>query len=110
MSANERRMQMLELLCERRFETIENLMFEFNASRSTIKRDVQTLMLSYPVYTVQGNGGGVSVVDGYYFGRKYLNEEQTLLLENLSKGLTGKDLATMQRILQSFALPKRGSK
>lgn len=110
MSANERRMQMLELLCERRFETIENLMFEFNASRSTIKRDVQTLMLSYPVYTVQGNGGGVCVVDGYYFGRKYLNEEQTLLLENLSKGLTGKDLATMQRILQSFALPKRGSK
>lgn len=110
MSANERRMQMLELLCERRFETIENLMFEFNASRSTIKRDVQTLMLSYPIYTVQGNGGGVRVVDGYYLGRKYLNEEQTLLLEKLSNGLSGKDFATMQSILKTFAAPKRGSK
>lgn len=51
LSANERRMQILEVLCERKFETIDNLMFEFSASRATIKRDIQELILSYPVYS-----------------------------------------------------------
>ena len=76
LSANERRMQILEVLCERKFETIDNLMFEFSASRATIKRDIQELILSYPVYTVQGHGGGVRIDDGYRLGMKYFSEKQ----------------------------------
>ena len=108
MSANERRMQILEVLCERKFETIDNLMFEFSASRATIKRDIQELILSYPVYTVQGNGGGIYITDGYHLGMKYFSEKQTALLEKLTEGLTGEELETMKGILQTFNEPKRG--
>lgn len=110
LSANERRMQILEVLCERKFETIDNLMFEFSASRATIKRDIQELILSYPVYTIQGHGGGVRIDDGYRLGMKYLSEKQSNLLEKLAVGLTGEDLATMQSILKKFKEPKRGNK
>jgi predicted transcriptional regulator len=89
-SATERRQALLELLCERRHEKIDNLVFEFNVSRSTVKRDVQILSISYPVYTSTGNekkGGGVHVVEGYYIGRKYLKPNQQALLEQLSSTL-----------------------
>ena len=39
-STAERRMAILEHMCERRHEALENLMFEFDVSRSTIIRDL----------------------------------------------------------------------
>lgn len=108
MSASERRMEILEVLCQRRHDTIENLMFEFNVSDSTMRRDIQALMLSYPIYTTQGNGGGVHVVDGYRLGRTYMTEKQTALLEKLAAGLNGEDLETLTSILKKFTEPKRG--
>ena len=107
MNANERRRQILEVLCERRFDTISNLMFEFSVSRATIKRDIQELTLSYPIYTTLGNGGGV---DGYRIGKQYLTKEQKNLLEKLATRLTGEDFQTMQSILKKFSEPSRGDK
>ena len=101
-SANERRMQVIEVLCERRRDTIENLAFEFNVSYPTMVRDIQALSLSHPIYTVQGNGGGVEVMDGYRLGRKYLNDKQSALLERLAKRLTGEDATVMKEILKQF--------
>ena len=94
MNANERRRQILEVLCERRFDTISNLMFEFSVSRATIKRDIQELTLSYPIYTTLGNGGGVHVVDGYRIGKQYLTKEQKDLLEKIATSKTGEDFNT----------------
>ena len=54
MTATERRQAILEALCERRRETVENLAYEFSVSTRTIKRDILELSLSYPVYTVSG--------------------------------------------------------
>ena len=66
MRATERRQALLELLCERRHETMENLAFEFGVSRYTIMRDVLELSISYPVYTVSGrHESGVFVEDDY---------------------------------------------
>ena len=110
MSSMERRMEILEVLCRRRSDTVENLANEFGVSKRTIKYDIEYLSLSYPVYTVQGHGGGVRIDDGYRLGMKYLSEKQTNLLEKLAVGLTGEDLATMQSILKKFKEPKRGNK
>ena len=110
LNANERRRQILEVLCERRFDTISNLMFEFSVSRATIKRDIQELALSYPIYTTLGNGGGVHVVDGYRIGKQYLTKEQKNLLEKLATRLTGEDFQTMQSILKKIGEPTRGDK
>ena len=75
-STAERRMAILEYMCERRHETLENLMFEFDVSRSTIIRDLDELSRHYPLYTRPGNGGGVHVVEGFILvisSRSYWN-------------------------------------
>lgn len=101
-------MEILEVLCRRRSDTVENLANEFGVSKRTIKYDIEYLSLSYPVYTVQGNGGGVRIDDGYRLGMKYLSEKQSNLLEKLAVGLTGEELETMKGILQTYSEPKRG--
>ena len=42
MSAVERRQQLLELLCQRRKETIPNLAAELGVCERTIRRDIET--------------------------------------------------------------------
>lgn len=104
MSANERRMRLIEELCERKFDTIDNLAFELGVSRRTICYDIEELSLSYPIFTAKGTGGGVWVRDGYRLGRRYLTEKQRELLERLSAGLTSKDAEIMESILSQFTL------
>lgn len=52
MTASERRMALLEVLCLRRHETRENLAFEFGVSKRTIEYDVQIcrLIIRYSPY------------------------------------------------------------
>ena len=64
MGAAERRQQILELLCQRRKETVSNLAAELGVCERTIRRDIETLTLQYPVETVCGRyGGGVKLAD-----------------------------------------------
>lgn len=109
-NALERRQQILEVLCERRHESVENLAYEFGVHERTIRRDIENLSLSYPIYTTQGVGGGVYIMDGFKLGRKYLNNEETLLLEKLLTQLKGNDRAIMKAILKKFKEVGRGSK
>lgn len=44
MRANERRMRLIEELCERKFDTIDNLAFELGVSRRTICYDIEELI------------------------------------------------------------------
>lgn len=104
-NALDRRQQMLELLSDRRFEIVRNLMQEFNASRCTILRDIEILSCSAPIYTVQGHGGGIRVAEGWYFGRRYLRADQEALLRRLHKELQPEDQKTMSAILIAFAKP-----
>jgi len=103
-TANERRNAIIEVLCLRRFETRENLAFEFGVSKRTIDYDIEILSLTYPIYTVPGNGGGIHVDDNYKLGKNYFNDEQKHLLERLSHGLKGKDAEVMKSILKTFGL------
>mgnify|MGYP003589247321 FL=1 len=105
MGPNERRQEIMETLCHRRQETMNNLAFEFGVSIRTIRNDIDILSLSYPLETVRGRyGGGVRVMDGFYMNRKYLKPEQRDLLVRLRASLSGKDLGIMNGILQEFAL------
>jgi len=106
-TASERRRRILEALCLRRHDTRENLAVEFGVSERTVERDVLTLSLDYPVYTVQGNGGGIYVEDWYKFDGKYLSDEQSELLEALLTSLNGKQSEVMQSILKTFKKGER---
>lgn len=105
MGPNERRLAIMETLCQRRHETMENLAFKFGVSIRTIRNDIDHLSLSYPLETVRGRyGGGVRVMDGFYMNRKCLNPKQKDLLERLRTSLSGNDLTIMNSIFKDFAL------
>lgn len=105
MGPNERRSEIMEVLCRRRQETMQNLATEFGVSIRTIRNDIDYLSLSYPLETVRGRyGGGVKVMDGFYMSHKYLKPDQQELLKRISTSLTGTELAVMNSILKDFAL------
>ena len=104
MDAVERRQQILELLCQRRKDTMQNLAAELGVSERTIRRDVEILTRSYPLETVCGRyGGGVRVADWYHLDRQRMSPTQTALLRRLAADLRGEDLEVMEQILLKFA-------
>ena len=104
MDAVERRQQILELLCQRRKDTMQNLAAELGVSERTIRRDVEILTRSYPLETVCGRyGGGVRVADWYHLDRQRMSPKQTALLRRLAADLRGEELEVMEQILLKFA-------
>ena len=104
MTAMERREAILDALCVRREEKVNNLAAEFGVSESTIKRDLLELGCSYPIETVRGRyGGGVKIADWYPRDRRYLSPEQADLLSRLTTSVEGADLEILTGILRQFA-------
>ena len=106
MTSTERREAIKEAMSFRRYETVENLAAEFDVNIRTIYRDLRIIECSVPIYTVQGNGGGIRVADGWYIGRQYMHDDQAELLRRLKEGLQPDEQKLLQGILDSFAKPK----
>lgn len=65
----------LSLLLQHEKCTIRTLSEQFEVSRRTVSRDIQTLcMAGIPVCTVSGQNGGVSIMDGYKIDRTLLTK------------------------------------
>ena len=106
MKATERRQKLLETLCRHRHDKIDNLAFEFCVSERTIRRDIQELSQSYPIYTDCRRGSaGVHIEEGYRLNSHYLKPEQKAFLEELTKRLTGEERKKVQEILDQFGQP-----
>ena len=56
MSASERRAEIMRILVGRRKYYLSDLAQELGVSKRTIQRDVQTLVLQYPLESIHGNG------------------------------------------------------
>ena len=98
-----RRQKILEALCLRRHETIDNLAHEFNVSCGTIRRDITILTCSYPIETVQGSHGGIKVADWFHLDRRSLNSDEITFLRRLERQLDGSDREMLTRIITSFS-------
>jgi len=114
MGTAERRRMIMRVLCRRGHDTIANLAAEFGVSERTIRRDIETLSLSEPVYTQQWRyGGGVYVVNGHRLDQQYMNAMQTKVIEKvicLSRGrqqymLQDEEIRALQSLLETFAYP-----
>ena len=103
MDAAERRQQVLELLCQRRKETVSNLAAELGVCERTIRRDIETLTLQYPIETSAAGMAAESSWRTGIPGRRRLTPRQTALLRRLAAGLQGEDLEDMNQILVQFA-------
>ena len=67
---NDRQQQIINLLCQRRSDTVQNLAAELGVCERTIRRDIEELTLTYPLETVRGRyGGGVKMADWYFQDR-----------------------------------------
>ena len=102
-STAERRQMILQALCERRSELAENLAVEFGVTTRTIYSDIEILAYSYPIYTVQGVGGGIRIMDGFRLGMKYLTDKQYEILYQISERLDGEEKVVVSGILKTFA-------
>ena len=114
MRPSERRDSIIALLCCRKHETIENLMFEFGVSERTIRRDIEILRRTEPIYTRVGRyGGGVYVAKDYHVDRQYMTDEETRLLKKMihifskenETRITPDVYATLKNIVKKYGRP-----
>lgn len=119
MGTAERRRMIMRVLCRRGHETIANLASEFGVSQRTIRRDIETLSLSEPVYTQQGRyGGGVYVVSGHRIDQQYMTQLQTQTIEKVIRFAADKQQCVLQdgeiralmSLLETFAYPHTNAK
>ena len=108
----ERLIGILSILLQRDKVTAPELAEQFEVSRRTIQRDIESLcQAGIPIATAQGTGGGISILKGYRVDRTVLTtpEMQAILaglqsldsvsgtrryaqlMEKLSAGSTGRD-------------------
>ena len=106
-STTERRYEILKYLCSRRMANRQELSYRFGVSLRTIERDLLVLEGSYPIYTMQGGGGGIYMMEGFKLGENYLSERQKSLLLRLMSKLSGEDEKTMREIIRTFSMPER---
>lgn len=104
-NTTERRQEILYFISDRRKLTLREIADEFQISIATVKRDIQILTCSYPIDSIQGNGGGVRAMDGWYANKRYLTDSQEKALEDVLNGLQP-DMNMLQSILTAFAKPK----
>lgn len=80
MNTADRRMEIISILMVRHHTTARELAEELGVSIRTIQNDIRALSYSYPIYTKQGENGGVFIRDGY---RPYGNTLTPAELEKL---------------------------
>ncbi len=116
MGAAERRSEILKILCRRRHETMANLASEFGVSERTIRRDVEIMSLSEPIYTQSGRyGGGVYVMESYTSSHLYLTKQEEALMQKLCRiaeakerlDLSDEDFKILKQITNHYAKPIR---
>lgn len=108
----QRLFEIVYLLADRRTTTAQALAEHLEVSPRTILRDIATLSSAgVPIYTTQGKGGGIHLLDRYVLDRTVLTgAEQRQVLLGL-RALTGTDEqadATLRRLRSLFALDDVG--
>lgn len=79
----------LSVLLQKDKTTSAELSEKFEVSRRTIARDVEALCLAgIPIVTVQGKGGGISIMEGYKIDNTLLSSED---MKAIFAGLKGLD-------------------
>ena len=100
MDTLKRRQAILEILCYRKHETMENLAAELGVSIRTIQRDVHDLSEDHPVWVSCGRyGGGVYIQKDYHLRIVELNNQERCVLKRVAGRLSGQDRKTILRLL-----------
>ena len=86
MKSVERQQQILGILYQKGHETIKNLSDILNVSERTIRRDIEFLSLSEPIYTKAGRyAGGIYIANKDSQKIHRLKYEKVLVLQKISQ-------------------------
>ena len=109
MKAVERQRKLLGILYEKGHETMKNLAEILNVSERTIRRDVEFLSLSEPIYTRTGRfAGGVYIAKTNTRRTHRSKSEELLILEKVrvylkeAKFLSEEELRLFDSILETY--------
>ena len=80
---SERRSKILEFLTLIKHTTRIELAEKFDVSLDTIDRDITYLSSIAPIYTKQGNGGGIYILPEYRSYKNYLTDSEENFLYDL---------------------------
>ena len=83
---SERRIKILQILLLNKKATRQELSEEFQVSINTIVRDIEFISRIAPIYTKQGNGGGIYILPEFRSYKNYLTDtEENFLYEMMLK-------------------------
>lgn len=99
----ERLFEMVHLLMDKPTLTAKELAAHFEVSTRTILRDVDTLAgAGIPIYTLQGKGGGIGLMEGFVLDKSLLTKEQQQEVLFALKALTSVKSLEVQGTFSKF--------
>ena len=99
---SERRARMLDFIVKRKESTRFELASEFGVSISTIHRDIIYLSGIAPVYTKQGNQGGIYILPEFRSYKNYLTEAEENCLYTLIENSNVEERRILCGIITKF--------
>ena len=98
----ERRIRILNLLMLHKQATIRELKEEFQVSKNTIVRDIEFISSIAPIYTKQGNGGGIYILPEYRSYKNYLTDDEENFLYSLISKISNEEKRILCGIITKF--------
>ena len=99
---SERRARIIDYLIVNKQSTYIELAAEFNVTVGTIGRDIEYLSTVAPIYTKQGNHGGVYILPEYRSHRYYLSDSEEVCLCRLMKTASSDECKILRGIIAKF--------
>ncbi len=99
---SERRSKILEYLTLIKHTTRIELAEKFDVSLDAIDRDLTHLSSIAPIYTKQGNGGGIYILPEYRSYKNYLSEAEETFLYNLMQRVEIEEKRILCGIITKF--------
>jgi len=100
--AFECRTKMLFYISQAKFVTGLELAEEFNVSLATINRDIFILGGIAPIYTKQGNGGGIYILPEYRSYKNYVTDTEENFLYSLMPFVSNEEKRILCAIITKF--------
>lgn len=101
--------EIVYILLDKKSITANELAEHFEVSKRTILRDIETLTTAgIPIYTSQGKGGGISILDNFVLNKTTVSdEEQNQILFALQSILSTQQTSTNNLLSKLSALFKK---
>jgi SNF2 family DNA or RNA helicase len=87
-------------------KTMSFLAANFDVNIRTIRRDIESLSVDYPLCTLQGNGGGVMLIEHKHLHRRILSQGQITALQTAIRTSDSETAEALQSILRAYAQEK----